>query len=481
MANGHTRHVPCCRIHLGRTRSSWRVQVEEDTDIYDEVTEEQYKSIVRGRLAKDDFVVDDGIYGYTDNGMDDFEERDGEQDSEEEGGGSKCTCILLCRVIELHPFYPSAKKGKASLKTKPKARPKPPPAMVTPSISAYRPTVSAEKEEDLMNSLLGQMDDIAPSVTKTKSRKRKPDPDYDDQHNSPGPSRSRVSTHSYRGRDADLDLSSDGPVDFGVPSGPSTDDETFMSPKKKVRTDPPGIRPTIERLEKMEVQSGTDDFSDLDMDAVMDVDDDELQAVPKMEVEKKPLRPLNGSKATDEKKMDSTPGWLSVYDSLSVASNDTLGPLSNNTTKPMNPSNNSILEEDGSLRFFWLDYLEHDGRLYFIGKTQDKQSSAWLSCCVVVENLKRNLFVLPRERRVEQDDETGETYETDVTPSLPDVYADFDRVRKKAGIKSFKAKFVKRKYAFGETDVPRGEAQWLKVVYGFEGQQTIKRILTTFV
>ena len=59
--------------------------------------------------------------------------------------------------------------------------------------------------------------------------------------------------------------------------------------------------------------------------------------------------------------------------------------------------------------------------------------------------------------------------ETDVVPSLTDVYADFDRVRKKAGIKSWKAKFVKRKYAFGERDVPRRETQWLKVVYGFNG------------
>jgi len=49
------------------------------------------------------------------------------------------------------------------------------------------------------------------------------------------------------------------------------------------------------------------------------------------------------------------------------------------------------------------------------------------------------------------------------------VWKDFDQVRKKAGIKGWKAKFVKRRYAFGEADVPREEAQWLKVVYGFEG------------
>lgn len=56
---------------------------EEDTEIYDEVSEDQYRSIVHGRLAKDDFVVDDGIDGYMDNGMDDWGAND-EQESEEE-------------------------------------------------------------------------------------------------------------------------------------------------------------------------------------------------------------------------------------------------------------------------------------------------------------------------------------------------------------------------------------------------------------
>lgn len=54
-------------------RRSW--VPEEDTDLYDEVSEEQYKRIVKGRLAKDDFVVDDGVDGYNDNGMDDWDER----------------------------------------------------------------------------------------------------------------------------------------------------------------------------------------------------------------------------------------------------------------------------------------------------------------------------------------------------------------------------------------------------------------------
>jgi len=57
---------------------------EEDTDLYDEVSEEQYKRIVKGRLAKDDFVVDDGVDGYNDNGMDDWDEQNKAADSDED-------------------------------------------------------------------------------------------------------------------------------------------------------------------------------------------------------------------------------------------------------------------------------------------------------------------------------------------------------------------------------------------------------------
>lgn len=74
-------------------------QDESDVNIYDEVTDDQYKSVVNGRLQKDDFVVDDGVDGYMDNGMDDFGEGDREEEmseDEEVGKKRKGTFFLLC-------------------------------------------------------------------------------------------------------------------------------------------------------------------------------------------------------------------------------------------------------------------------------------------------------------------------------------------------------------------------------------------------
>ena len=46
--------------------------------------EDQYKSIVKGRLQRDDFIVDDGIEGYADNGMDDWGHDEQETMSDED-------------------------------------------------------------------------------------------------------------------------------------------------------------------------------------------------------------------------------------------------------------------------------------------------------------------------------------------------------------------------------------------------------------
>lgn len=76
----------------------WCLQLDlqvEDSDIYDTVSEEQYKSIVKGRLQRDDFVVDDGTAdGYVDNGMDDWMGGNTEDDYEEEEELPKAKCTL---------------------------------------------------------------------------------------------------------------------------------------------------------------------------------------------------------------------------------------------------------------------------------------------------------------------------------------------------------------------------------------------------
>lgn len=52
--------------------------------MYDEVTDEQYRSIVGSRLENDDFIIDDDGSGYVDNGVDDWGGGEDEEESEDE-------------------------------------------------------------------------------------------------------------------------------------------------------------------------------------------------------------------------------------------------------------------------------------------------------------------------------------------------------------------------------------------------------------
>ncbi len=59
-------------------------QVEDQGAIYDEVDEEGYKKVVRGRLNEDDFVVDDKGEGYADDGREEWQTERQSYSSEEE-------------------------------------------------------------------------------------------------------------------------------------------------------------------------------------------------------------------------------------------------------------------------------------------------------------------------------------------------------------------------------------------------------------
>lgn len=59
----------------------------------------------------------------------------------------------------------------------------------------------------------------------------------------------------------------------------------------------------------------------------------------------------------------------------------------------------NVLEEDGSLNMFWLDFQEQDGVVHLIGKVLDRQSNRYVSACVSVQGIQRNLFVKPRAKR----------------------------------------------------------------------------------
>eukprot|EP00047_Mylnosiga_fluctuans_P015821 m.49542 g.49542 ORF g.49542 m.49542 type:complete len:1491 (+) comp6134_c0_seq1:22-4494(+) len=122
-------------------------------------------------------------------------------------------------------------------------------------------------------------------------------------------------------------------------------------------------------------------------------------------------------------------------------------------------------DEDGEsfLRLYWLDAYEGEGgaagTIFLFGKVWVDSAKAFVSCCVSVKNNERNLFVLPRECKLDARNEpTSEKVE------IQDVYEELTELLTAKGVSTFRCKPVTRKYAFEISDVP-AEAQYLKIKY----------------
>ena len=69
-----------------------------------------------------------------------------------------------------------------------------------------------------------------------------------------------------------------------------------------------------------------------------------------------------------------------------------------------NVKSENVLEPDGSLKLFWLDQMEMDGVVHMVGKVLDRATNRYVSACLSINGIERNLFVKPRAKRVRESD-----------------------------------------------------------------------------
>lgn len=142
-------------------------------------------------------------------------------------------------------------------------------------------------------------------------------------------------------------------------------------------------------------------------------------------------------------------------------------PGSSTSTTSMNGANGNqirddILEEDGSLRMYWIDATEVNSIAYVFGKVLNKKTNTYVSCAVMVKGIEHDIFVLPRTKMADESgNETGQEVEQ------TDVYAEFDGIRKRNQIGSWRAKFESRKYCFETPGIP-AESDYLRVRYPYD-------------
>ncbi|XP_049887428.1 DNA polymerase alpha catalytic subunit [Pectinophora gossypiella] len=120
------------------------------------------------------------------------------------------------------------------------------------------------------------------------------------------------------------------------------------------------------------------------------------------------------------------------------------------------------------LKFYWLDAWEDrflkPGVVYLFGKVYANPSNkkaGCLSCCLTVKNVNRQLFLLPREYKL--DPVTLESSDQEVT--MMDMYEEFNSsVASELGLKEFKSRKVTKNYCFNLPDIP-AESDYLEVKY----------------
>lgn len=111
------------------------------------------------------------------------------------------------------------------------------------------------------------------------------------------------------------------------------------------------------------------------------------------------------------------------------------------------------------IEFFWFDAFEipssRPGTIYLFGKIESSKNK-YSSCCVQVNNIQRDLYLLPNLK------EDGTRY------SMNEVKEDFEKRIKPlfpTGQFQIKTRVVKKKYAFELPDIPYEETEYLNVQY----------------
>ena len=148
--------------------------------------------------------------------------------------------------------------------------------------------------------------------------------------------------------------------------------------------------------------------------------------------------------------------WNNITNKLSVQSSPASETHVFGKMKPQD-----AIEDDGSLRMFWLDYTEVNGSLCLFGKVKHKSTGQFLSAFVKIDNILRKLFFLPRKCKHSNGRQTTEEVE------MENVFEEVDALMSKMKINTRKVKPCNRKYAFELPDIPK-EAEYLKLLYPYD-------------
>lgn len=402
----------------------------EEKDVYELVDENHYAQLVQER-QEEDFIVDDDGGGYVDDGREIFDDDPNEIPNEkakskkEEGKKAEKSNVKSSNIASMFSAGTNLKKRKKETDV----------------------TLDGDDVlEDILNSLGSTESNAkAKTVTNTKTPKRS---------NKHPPRRlqeeKKVTVSKKSRKIIPLKVKQETvPVDDGFvendsfehqePDFPDSQDSCYVS------QDSNRIVKTEEFKSSMKI----------DIDDIENEDENvDMKDVKELAEEASDLKSEKKEEKTIHKQ-----DWQSMFDKKFQEA-----PIPDVCMTPSSVPTKNVNGEE-VLRFFWLDAYEdaynQPGTVYMFGKVWIESSKTYVSCCVAIKNIERQLYFLPRSTRHSKN---GKDLEQIV--EFKDVYEEFDqKISNTYKIMEYKCRKVRKGYAFAKTDVAREETEYLEILY----------------
>lgn len=411
---------------LREARQTGRIAAEssdEDSAIYDEVDEDTFRKHKRDQLMNDDFIVDDNGEGYVDNGVDEWDD-------------------------STRPNYYSDDEEPARKKKKESAPKKVAKVIKTADINSFfapshgpaRPAKTVAAANTSIDDILDDFDvKTAPRKlqfgTSAKSKKKATTSGF-----SFSTSAKRVKNEklSKKTESADIDT-------FDMDVDDSVDDTNSISPSKTATEERSSatatdLEITPEAEKDAPVKTAT---SEENPKEESDSDDDKLV------VRRRPRTAAPPREA------------VATISTVKAADLPTSSPAKYLSISYTEKLDSQTVGDSDSFKMFWLDYAEADSSLLLFGKVLTKEGKL-VSGVVQINGMDRELYVLPRQFRQANGEDTNEK----VTPM--DVHQEIAPIlMENYGLDRLKAKPETKKYAFELPGVPK-QGEYLKILLPYK-------------
>lgn len=378
-------------------------EVQKQSDIYEEVDEDSYKKIIRDRLNQDDFVIDDNGHGYVDDGREEWDQRF-RHDSDSEDFPVKGKQQKAASRKRDQYEKANTEKGISDYFAKGAAL-----------VQQKTKLTTSKEDDDFLSELLTEVDSNSHQLNVEFSP----------------PPKSRE-----KRRQRELSLSNEDIQSQGFKKVKVIDTRELKNPsiKKSVEGN---SSPTVTEFDDFSINSPQP------LSPISDTQVKDTLTIPKLEEKDEEI--LDFAQATQVDEV----AFKNVYKSQTTNAT-TLGKL----------DFNDAIEENGSLFFFWIDYIELNGCLCLFGKVRNKKTGSFASTFVKIDNILRKLYFLPRQHRQGSADIIG----------MKDVYEEVDTLMTNLKVGTHKIKMCSRKYAFELPGIPK-DGQYLKLLYSYTKQQ----------